>query len=169
MNPEDSLKTQQRKLKAYSMIRPIVEEYKDDKIALSTFVEVAWEFMLEHKQWLDIAYLIQEGMSHVALGLQKLTEVPPGPEAYKGMRLVIGWCSARQERPCGVCGKPNHSDSIGPVLYVDGSTETACNKCGLQYAPELLKLIQLLERNKQFVSVLDDLRKEHIRKTTRDF
>jgi len=169
MEPDPTLKVQRECLQAYSTARGMLERHRQDPRQIAAFVDVAWEFLSEGGRFQEIANLLQNGLSHIALGLQRLTEEPPGPEAYQGPRVVIAWSSARQKRPCGVCGRPDHEDDIGPQLFIEGSAESVCRKCGAQHAPALNALLDILHKNPKFVTVLEELRQEALRQSTRDF
>ena len=71
--------------------------------------------------------------------------------------------------PCGICGRPDHEIQIGPALFIEGSTESVCRKCGEKHAPALSEFLRLLRSNKSFITVLQDLRNQQLKESTKDF
>ncbi len=49
------------------------------------------------------------------------------------------------EQFCAMCGGPMAS-RLGPDLFMEGTMQVVCRDCGLEYAPQLVGLLELGER-----------------------
>jgi hypothetical protein len=59
--------------------------------------------------------------------------------------LVIKSNNVATPDPCAVCGERTNPD-CGPELFLEGTWELVCHQCGQKYAPELIALLALKDR-----------------------
>lgn len=166
---EESLKTERRKLEAYAIARPILEQYRQDPAVIYMFVEVAWEILGESSRFYDIAMLAQNALNHIALGMKKLETQPVGRADVAGRRLSIFWNDSRREAACAVCGRPGVAVEVGPLLALEAGGDPVCPVCAEKHDPGLAALMDLFSKNKQFRVALETVRNDRLRKSTMDF
>jgi hypothetical protein len=169
----ETMRSQKARLEAYSKARPLVEQFKDDPLALQSMVEIAWEFLAETGHHVDIMHLVQDGLNHVSLGFQKLeSRAITESGEISSPKLVVGWNRAPATCDCSVCGRPGVEREEGPELFIDGG-DVICDKCAEKHGPELVGLLRIFRKNHAFVSALKEMIKksppEHGGDVNKDF